>query len=315
MQSFSIRIEPLAQSKVDETTFARFLFAAGSAHEAGDRDVLIRLNQRNPQPLCEVWTHAEPATCTTYDSIRAIENSALMVLVGESGFTDPKDATFELYQRMLSLLDAQTTDWRIVKIWNFVPDINAGAGDNEVYRQFCVGRAMAFDRRLAGEQDIPAATAVGSRAGEPLQVMVAAAPVPTTPVENPRQVSAYRYPRQYGPRSPLFARAGVLNVESERHLFLSGTASIVGHESQSINDADAQAAITQENIATLLGQAFDTPPSRGALRVYARSENADVAACRVAHELVAPDQAIQLEADICRAELLLEMDGWFSGSP
>ena len=28
-----------------------------------------------------------------------------------------------------------------------------------------------------------------------------------TPVENPRQVSAYRYPRQYGPQPPSFARA------------------------------------------------------------------------------------------------------------
>lgn len=236
-----------------------------------------------------------------------------MLLVGESRFSAPRDSTFELYQRMLSILDAQKTGWRIIKIWNFVPDINAGVGDDEVYRQFCVGRAMAFDQRLAGEEDIPAATAVGSRAGEPLQVMVAAAPVPTVPVENPRQVSAYRYPRQYGPRSPLFARAGVLNADQERHLFLSGTASIVGHESQSIGDADAQAEVTRENIETVVGQAFDRRPSRGALRVYSRNMEADVAACTVAHQLVAVDQAIRLEADICRAELLLEMDGWFSG--
>jgi chorismate lyase/3-hydroxybenzoate synthase len=39
-----------------------------------------------------------------------------------------------------------------------------------------------------------------------LQVYGLAARHPGTPVENPRQVSAWRYPRQYGPTAPTFAR-------------------------------------------------------------------------------------------------------------
>ena len=48
-----------------------------------------------------------------------------------------------------------------------------------------------------------------------------------TPVENPRQVSAYRYPREYGPQSPTFARA-LLPPSPRVPLLLSGTASIDG---------------------------------------------------------------------------------------
>src|SRR5690606_36391129 len=94
----------------------------------------------------------------------------------------------------------------LLRIWNYLDAITLGEGDAERYRQFCVGRARGL-----GDFDatsLPAATAIGRcDDARTVQVYWLAARAPGAPVENPRQVSAYRYPRQYGPQPPSFARA------------------------------------------------------------------------------------------------------------
>ena len=94
----------------------------------------------------------------------------------------------------------------LLRSWNYLDAITEGEGDAERYRRFCVGRAAGLGEVQIGT--LPAATAIGRCDGvRTLQVYWLAARRPGTPVENPRQVSAYRYPRQYGPQSPSFARA------------------------------------------------------------------------------------------------------------
>src|SRR3546814_7354125 len=73
-----------------------------------------------------------------------------------------------------------------------------------------------------------------------VQVYWLAARTPGTPVENPRQVSAYRYPRQYGPQQPSFARAMLPPPGSAMPLLLSGTASVVGHATAHVGELLAQ---------------------------------------------------------------------------
>ena len=85
-----------------------------------------------------------------------------------------------------------------------------------------------------------------------LQVYWLAARVAGTPLENPRQVAAYRYPRQYGPQSPTFARAMLPPAGSDMPLLLSGTASVVGHETRHPGDVLAQLDETFANLDSLL---------------------------------------------------------------
>ena len=66
---------------------------------------------------------------------------------------------------------------------------------------------IAYRRDLTG--NVPAACALGSRNGSPLVIYFLASRQPVTPVENPRQISAYDYPAQYGPK-PAFSRASIL---------------------------------------------------------------------------------------------------------
>ena len=201
-----------------------------------------------------------------------------------------------------------------VRIWNFVPDINRGTGDAETYVLFNAGRKAAFDLLGFAPARYPAATGVGSAPGSPLTVIVAASRAEPTPIENPRQTSAYLYPRRYGPRSPAFARAMLLPDRDGATLFVSGTASIVGHESQH-GGIEAQLAETLTNIAQLLDCAAAKfpglrPGARRHWQVYLR-DPADLAVVeREVRSGLGDGAAVSfLQADICRRELLVEIEG------
>lgn len=191
----------------------------------------------------------------------------------------------------------------LLRVWNHVRGINAIDGDLERYRSFCRGRHDAFASHGYGlRADLPAASAVGMTSGSLATYFVASRET-AEQVENPRQVSAYDYPREYGPRSPSFSRATV----SGSLVFISGTASIVGHESKHHGDIDAQLDETIENIdkvATVSGASLEQIIE---LKVYVRDRNdSERIAARLAKRIAAP--AIFLEADICREELLLEIE-------
>ncbi|MCU1229964.1 MAG: 3-hydroxybenzoate synthase [Acidobacteria bacterium] len=191
----------------------------------------------------------------------------------------------------------------LLRVWNHVRGINSLDGELERYHAFCRGRHDAFASHGYGlRADLPAASAVGMREGSLATYFVASRGA-AEQVENPRQVSAYDYPREYGPRSPSFSRATVAGSL----VFISGTASIVGHESRHHGDVDAQLDETIENLDRVAVVSGATLSDIISLKVYVRDRN-DCA--RIAERLAPriPAPAIYLEADICRAELLLEIE-------
>src|SRR5690606_10787410 len=134
----------------------------------------------------------------------------------------------------------------LLRIWNYLDAITLGDGDAERYRRFCVGRARGLGDFDAGT--LPAATAIGRcDDARTIQVYWLAARTPGTPVENPRQVSAYRYPREYGPQPPSFARAMLPPPGARMPLLLSGTAAVVGHASRHTGELLAQLEETFAN--------------------------------------------------------------------
>lgn len=200
----------------------------------------------------------------------------------------------------------------LLRIWNYMDAINSGAGDAERYRQFCVGRLRGLGD--AAEADFPAASAVGHQhATHRLQVYWLAGRAPGRHFENPRQVSAYRYPRTHGPVSPSFARA---TLSLDGTLLISGTASIVGHRSQHVGDPLAQLDEIIRNLTTL-GATPDgkTPPEDCLFKVYVR-DAAHVDAIGQRLQAAFPRcPLLILAADICRKELLLEIEAIKSTLP
>jgi chorismate lyase/3-hydroxybenzoate synthase len=178
---------------------------------------------------------------------------------GRGGADGIELATETAYRRITAFLATHGYP-HMLRMWNYFDDITGGEGDDERYRRFCVGRARAIG--AIDPAALPAATAIGRATGDKeqgeerrLQVYWLAARASGTPVENPRQVSAYRYPRQYGPQSPGFARAMLPPAGGAMPLMLSGTAAIVGHESQHRDDVEAQLDEVLANLDSLIGQA------------------------------------------------------------
>ena len=228
---------------------------------------------------------------------------------------DIQAAAREAYASMAAFTNGSHAPF-LLRIWNYVDAITFGEGDDERYRAFCVGRAQGlgdFDVR-----SLPAATAIGRCDGRRVvQVYWLASAAPGTPVENPRQVSAYRYPRQYGPQPPSFARAMLPPAGSAMPLLLSGTAAVVGHASMHDGELLAQLDETFNNFDALVGAARGHDPSLPVrfgegtrLKVYVRDRHdlplvADALERRFGERV----PRLLLHAAICRRELAVEIDG------
>ena len=200
----------------------------------------------------------------------------------------------------------------LLRLWNFIDHINQGHGDLERYRQFCVGRGRGL-AEMPSER-YPAASAVGrQQTTHKVQTLWLAARQPGVPLENPRQVSAYRYPRVYGPTSPSFSRA-TLNTDGT--LIVSGTASIVGHVSRHPGEPLAQLDETLKNLAALTSHAagHNSRLREAGLshlfRVYVRHPEHAPLIAESLQRAMPGSRAIFLAADICRSELLLEIEAF-----
>lgn len=218
-------------------------------------------------------------------------------------------AASELAYRELTATVARDSHPHVLRIWNYLADINAGAGDAERYKLFCNGRAAGMG---GARLPYPAASAIGRSDGvRVLQVYWLAARLPGRSIENPRQTSAWRYPREYGPTSPTFAR-GMRAPGGLPQLYVSGTAAVVGHASQHDDDLELQIAETFANLDSLFQSAQITrdfgPGS--VLKVYLRrAADAAATSADLARRLPETTPRIMLLGDICRSELLVEIDG------
>ncbi|MDP3251208.1 MAG: hypothetical protein Q8M77_04785 [Hydrogenophaga sp.] len=232
----------------------------------------------------------------------------------EGGVSALQAASQLAYERVFGLLRQQGVPhlWRV---WNYLGRINGESHGLERYRQFNLGRYEAFvqAQRETGGQ-VPAACAIGFHGG-PLSVAFLAGTSPVVPVENPRQVSAWRYPSQYGPRAPTFSRAALAYPKGQEALFVSGTASIVGHETLHPGDVTAQCRETVRNLECVVQEANRLARSRPPFalasmthRAYVRHASDADAVQRTLQPLLGGAPLVCVQADICRSDLLVEVE-------
>ena len=268
----------------------------------------------------ECWWYKGKVQRRTVGDIRVAEceDYAFVVLQREDVPAERfRDYVHAAYRDLLNVAGA-TRHGHFVKIWNYFPDINAGEGDAEKYRQFSIGRADAFEEAGLLDDSMPAGTAVGSSDSN-LSIIALISKHDFLPTENPRQVSAYKYPRQYGPRSPKFSRGGYIATQDHHLFLLSGTAAIIGHESIHPYETQSQVEETFQNLNYLMS-AMSNPfgdarqlvfDAESMLRVYIRDPNdSEQVADRLRKQFGSIDaNAVFLRADICRRELMVEIDG------
>jgi enamine deaminase RidA (YjgF/YER057c/UK114 family) len=278
--------------------------------------------------LCEVWRVASPEVrlCSGSAQARVSYRFSDDLLFGSISIAEHaieahseadalQLATEIAYQEIFDVLN-ETEHRHLIRVWNYLPRINGQAGGDERYRHFNSARQMAFRKSgRATMGTVPAACALGSPAGSPLAIYFLAARRPPRMIENPRQTSAYHYPPKFGRHSPIFSRACVWGESRSGRLFVSGTASIVGHETIHRGDVVAQTRETVVNIAALLEEANrivggDRYSLNGLkLKVYVRNPSDLPAIEATLSELLNPAASIvYLQADVCREDLLVEIE-------
>jgi chorismate lyase / 3-hydroxybenzoate synthase len=290
----------------------------------------------NAGALCEVWRTQQALESGVRGSVRYARTADMLfgcIAVPEkpetsaSSWASPSGsahgeqrtplylATERAYREILATLDALGY-LHLIRVWNYVPEINRDTHGSERYRQFNSGRQAALlanGRPVTG--NVSAACALGAAVGSPLVVYFLASRSAPTFIENPRQMSAYNYPPQYGARSPAFSRAAVLHEPDGMTLFISGTASIVGHRTVHAGDTAAQTRETLTNIEALLAEANRVTGSEEftletlACKVYVRCpSDLPVVQAELRAALGAAACAVYLQADICRRDLSVEIE-------
>ncbi|MBI3775791.1 MAG: hypothetical protein HY273_09615 [Gammaproteobacteria bacterium] len=288
-------------------------FGASEIHAAASLRVPL-LTLGNDTPI-ELWSSALPVATAALNDLHYAHNG--VALWGTLTRAVRDEASFEsavetLYEDVLSQTRRAGYP-HLLRMWNYFPGIHIEYAGLDRYQRFCVGRQRAFDRhQLRNEREFPAATVIGTQSGD-IALYFLAARTPGEPVENPRQLSAYRYPEQYGPASPAFSRSMLKRWDGVAHLYISGTASIVGHESrhQQLNN---QLAEILHNLRALAAQATThsgidfSLEQRAHLKVYVRDIN-DASKLRTQLLTELPTTpALFLAGDICRRDLLLEIE-------
>lgn len=266
--------------------------------------------------VCECWRGVGRIRGGEIGAARFSADDDFMLaelVLSEKDFGGIGKTTHEAYRRLFDYLPASGYPY-LLRVWNYFSAINEGIGDQERYRQFCVGRQLAFERSWL-EAD-PAATVIGlPEKTSRLRVLWLASRTPGRMLDNPRQMVPRAYPPEHGPEPPRFSRGALWSGTRGKLLLISGTASVVGHSSRHIGKLDAQLAETRRNLDTLLkvaNEAAGTDSRFGAgtvLRAYVRAEQdlADVE--QWLHDSFPGAQYAVLQGDVCRTELLVEIEG------
>ncbi|MDR1964827.1 MAG: hypothetical protein LBQ50_13725 [Planctomycetaceae bacterium] len=170
----------------------------------------------------------------------------------------------------------------------------------------------------------PASTGIGA---DDVDVVIGAVAVSTrrkdfvtVPLENPNQTSAFDYGTVYSPKSPKFSRAMALAVDRSCFIFVSGTASITESESRFPEDPEKQTEQTLDNIAALIdGSNLEKHGISGfssglnglkIVRVYVKRPDEWAAIKSVCNKRLGNIPILYTIADVCRPELLVEIEGF-----
>ncbi len=285
------------------------------------REIKIALPPLGSQTYVEVWRSQQLMKQDQQKQLHYYCSDDFIfasLLIDESAFGDLSAATNHGYQLIHDLLVREQFP-NLIRMWNYFPGINLENGRLERYRAFCIGRHQALDNWHYPEAQLPAASAIGTQSGG-LLIYFVATRNRGMQIENPRQVSAFNYPEIYGPKTPSFSRAIYQQWQDQKQLYISGTASITGHQSQHTGNTEAQIYESLKNIHALLKETQQQHPfpktdisSLNYIRAYLRNpEEIKIAEAQLKSTLGDQVTLQIVQGEICRQELNIELDGMVS---
>jgi len=298
---------------------------------AGDRDVVLEL----------ICTKALDDKKVTYKSLSGVNytvieyrgyktvHAAGMMGTVEDSITEASVRAFETIMKILK--QEGLSIQHIIRQWNYIEDI-AIVEDPEApqnYQDFNDVRARYYDQ-VQFNQGYPAATGIGQNTGGVIIGFIAISDsdiISIKPIANPGQIDAHKYSKlvlegkSEQKCTPKFERAKLVSIGKGNYIYVSGTASILGEKTVHVGDAEKQTLTTIDNIKRLfskknqeqLGLDFDVSKIRFShLRVYVKHEEDIPAVQKVCDAELNCKSSLFLESDVCREDLLVEIEGVFT---
>lgn len=253
-----------------------------------------------------------------------------------SGVACSYDETFALnssikvFEKLESILEYEDMDFsNIYRQWNYIEDIlEEHRIEGKIVQNYQIFNDIRSEfYKKAEVSKYPAATGIGTRTGGvsiSIYAAIACNNCQFLPVDNPLQVSAYSYSEDVligeplaGKSTPKFSRAEYFCSSLGEVFFISGTASIRGEKTLALNDAVEQTRITLENMQELIKPACleksgvsvkNRNPEFKFFRVYVKNQNDLTSIESVCHRMFPSAEFLYVVADICRNDLLVEIE-------
>lgn len=214
----------------------------------------------------------------------------------------------------------------LLRTWIYIGGITQGPHDETRYQRVNAARQDAFREVSIGMgalcSPFPASTGIGTH-GSSLTLGMLSCKIRSgmrvVALENRRQTSAFQYPKEESLIAPLFSRAVAILGDAQAMVFVSGTASIIGAKSVHVGNIEQQTRQTLENINNLLSARllsdYDCYPATSGLEsivsytVYIKRRE-DITVVRAVCAALLPERAVAtfVQADVCRTELLVEIE-------
>lgn len=268
-------------------------------------------------------------TVVEHQDYKAVHCGGLMGTV-EDNITQASERAFKEANAILA--QEGLSIHHIIRQWNYIENIAVVEDVEDApqnYQDFNDVRAHYYDQ-VEFKYGYPAATGIGQHTGGVIIGFIALSEsknIEVKPIGNPGQIDAHKYSEfvlegnSEEKCTPKFERAKLVGIGSRNYIYVSGTASILGEKTMHAGDVEKQTLTTIENIRRLfsrenqeaLGLNFDvTKIQFSHLRVYVKKMDDIPAVEKICKEELNCKSSLFLESDVCREDLLVEIEGVFA---
>lgn len=236
------------------------------------------------------------------------------------------DEVFVKLDALLSEYGFEVDD--IVRQWNYIGNIVSYRNGKQNYQEFNDARSCYYGKGAWGN-GYPAATGIGTSCEGIIVGGIAfkkgdAECKAIYPIDNPLQIAAHVYSKQVlidddvnaMKSTPKFERAKLIETERGACCFVSGTAAIRGEASMDSTSAASQTVMTIENIEHLVSKGnlvkYGCKPydlKYAQLQVFIKNAEDFEEVRGVVEKAYSNVPVVYTIADVCRCELLVEIEG------
>ncbi|MCM2373372.1 Rid family hydrolase [Aporhodopirellula aestuarii] len=340
--------QPTPMKMVQQTVFVRSendiptirrLFEAYFGDQTPVTNYIIQPPCGNQALAIEAWAiggdgvdvtfHNVDVVTVDYDAMRWIYLSGITPPTSMKTSYGQSEFCFAELDRRLHRIGAEFSD--VPRVWLYQGGITNLEGTVERYRELNRARTDFFDELTrtgamkSSDRGVvfPASTGIGTKGNglvlSAMALQTKRSDVHLVALENPGQTSAFDYERKFSVKSPKFSRAMAVVADRYATIWVSGTASILDSESVHLGDVEKQTQQTIDNIERLIAEdnlshhgfkgCGATLKDLAKVRVYIKHIE-DYEKCRAICEMrFGPLPIIYAHADVCRPDLLVEIEG------